>query len=135
MAPNFTSYDPAKHLLPAQFYSSIVVRDAGTVDMMAFERRAASGEVRAADPEFGLSKFESERAKLRIYISRDGTGHSVRFIQCQQFSLYPRPPACMHNFVADGLIFNLYVSDPKEWQAIEQKLVELFASFEQRSSP
>jgi hypothetical protein len=41
----------------------------------------------------------------------------------------------MHNFVADGLIFNLYVSDPKEWQAIEQKLVELFASFEQRSSP
>jgi hypothetical protein len=135
MAPNFTPYDPAKHLLPAQFNSSIVVRDAGTVDMMAFERRAAPGEVRAADPEFGLSKFESERAKLRIYISRDGTGHLVRFIQCEQFSLYPRRPACSHNFVADGLIFNLYVSDPKEWQTIEQRLVELFASFEQRSSP
>jgi hypothetical protein len=135
VAPNFTSYDPAKHLLPAQFYSNIVVRNAGTVDMTAFERRAASGDVRAADPEFGLSKFEARRLNLTIYTSRDGTGHLVRFIQCQQIRLYPRPPSCSHNFVADGLIFNLYISDPKEWQTAEQKLVELFASFEQRSSP
>lgn len=135
VAPNFTPYHPAMHPLPTQFYSSIVVRDAGTVDMAAFEKRAASGEVRATDPEFGLSKLESERAKLTIYISRDATGHLVRFIQCQQFSLHQPLPACNHNFVADGLIFNLYISDPKEWQSIEQKLVELFASFEQRPSP
>jgi len=135
VAPNFKPYDPAARLRPPQFYSDIVVRDAGTVDMMAFERQTASGEVRAADPEFGLSKFESRRANFTIYTSRDGSGHLVRFIRCQRISTHPRTPSCSDSFVADGLTYNLFVSDPKEWQAIEQKLVELFASFEQKSSP
>jgi hypothetical protein len=134
-APNFTPFDPAKHLLRPQSYSDIFVRDAGTVDMMAFERRVASGGVRADDPEFGLSKFESWRGKWPIYTSRDGTGHLVRFIRCLLIGFDPRTISCSYTFVADGLIFSLSVSDPKEWQAIEQKLVELFASFEQRSSP
>jgi hypothetical protein len=142
VAPAFAPYDISnkgqRHI--AQFYSDIVVADARSANMTAaFEKRRNSGSANAAGSEFGLSKTlvyfgdprqtPERRPLLKLYSGSDSTGAVQRLIECDRQLMNPAP-TCRYQFENHGLVFSLTIDDPSQWTIIEQRLAEMFKSFE-----
>lgn len=142
---DFAPYDISNKQQPhiAQFYYDVVVASVGSMDLSAeLKQRLEGRDTKAAEPEFGLSKTHlyigkvtqqpDRRAFVGLYAGYDSAGHVTELIECDRKGLDTRLPTCRYQFVADGLIFRLTIGDPSQWQAIERRLAEIFASFEQR---
>ena len=137
---DFAPYSAATRssLYPSQFYSNIIVTDANDLSA-AFKRRLAFGEAKPIGPEFGLDKTElyfgrlttlpDRRTRNTLYTGSNNSEHLTEFIDCDTRSF--RAAACRFQFEGDGLVFYLWISDPSQWQTVEQRLKGIFASFEQ----
>jgi hypothetical protein len=144
--PDFAPYDISNkgQLHIAQFYSNIVVIAADMSDLAAdLKRWLESGrEAKPVDGEFGLNKtllyfgkltrLPDRRVFSTVYAGYDGDGRVTKLMECNRKGLDLRTPTCRYQFVSDGLLFGLTIPDPSEWQTIERRLTETFASFGSR---
>jgi hypothetical protein len=136
--PDFAAYDPHRHRRN-QHWFDVRIADENSADMSSILKRRIEAFSASEDlePQFNFSRirlyvdYNGKRMPVTtLYTAYDNAGRLTKLMDCRDRPNMYSPFACQYRFLNEGLMFNLGITDPSQWQGIEQGLAKMLASFE-----